>query len=161
MKRFELMSLSSSVTVILGGALLGAALLGAVFLPPLARAESAAESDNTPLPALTAGKQIYEHICQGCHMPDAKGAVGAGKYPALAGDPALTSRQYMALTVLNGRRNMPAFGAKHAFGFGGAPASLTSAQIAAVINYVRTNFGNRYKDAITADEVTALDQPAH
>lgn len=133
---------------------------GAAWLQA-AHAGSTSDSDDTPLPQLTGGKQIYEHICQGCHMPDAKGAVGAGKYPALAGDPALTSRQYMALTLLNGRRNMPAFGAKHAFGFGGTPASLTSAQIAAVINYVRTNFGNHYKDAITPEEVTALDQPVH
>ncbi len=106
------------------------------------------------------GKQIYERICQGCHMPDAKGATGAGRYPALAGDPALASRQFMALTLINGRRNMPAFSAKHAFGFGGAAASLTSAEIAAVINYVRTNFGNHFTDAITPDEVTALDQAA-
>jgi mono/diheme cytochrome c family protein len=107
-----------------------------------------------------AGKQIFERICQGCHMPDAKGAVGAGKYPALAGDPALASRQFMALTVLNGRRNMPAFGSKHAVGFGGAGASLSSAEIAAVINYVRSNFGNHFTDEITPEEVKALDQPA-
>jgi mono/diheme cytochrome c family protein len=91
-------------------------------------------------------------------MPDAKGAIGAGKYPALAGDPALASRQFMALTLINGRRNMPAFSVKHAFGFGGPGASLTSAEIAAVINYVRTNFGNHFKDAITPEEVAALEQ---
>lgn len=104
------------------------------------------------------GKQIYLNICQGCHMPDAKGAVGAGKYPALAGDPALASRQFMALTLLKGRRNMPAFGAKHVVGFGGPGASLTNAEIAAVINYVRTNFGNHFTDAITPEEISALDQ---
>jgi mono/diheme cytochrome c family protein len=70
----------------------------------------------------------------------------------------LASRQFMALTLINGRRNMPAFGAKHAVGFGGTPASLSSAQIAAVVNYVRTNFGNHFKDAITPAEVTALDR---
>jgi hypothetical protein len=68
------------------------------------------------------------------------------------------ARQYTAVTILTGRRNMPAFGAKHAIGFGGAPATLTVEQIAAVINYVRTHFGNRYTDSITATEVAALDQ---
>ncbi len=135
-----------------------AAMVAAMLLHASVRAESAGMPDNLPLSALTEGKQVYQHICQGCHMPDAKGAVGGGRYPALAGDPALASKQFMALTLLNGRRNMPAFGAKHAFGFGGAPAALTPAQIAAVINYVRTNFGNHFKDAITADEVTALDR---
>ena len=108
----------------------------------------------------TDGRQIYEHISQGCHMPDAGGAVGAGHYPALAGDPTLVSRQFMALTLLNGRRNMPAFGAKHAIGFTGPPATLSSAQIADVVNYVRTHFGNHYKDMITPAEVAALDDTA-
>jgi mono/diheme cytochrome c family protein len=151
MPRFGLLKHYVAALAVCGG------LVGTVLLQASAHADPAA-IDDTPLPALTGGKQIYEHICQGCHMPDAKGATGAGKYPALAGDPALASRQFMALTLLNGRRNMPAFGAKNAFGFGGTPASLTSAQIAAVINYVRTNFGNHFKDAIKPEEVTALDQ---
>ncbi len=109
-----------------------------------------------PLAAMD-GRQIYERICQGCHMADGGGAVGAGHYPALAKNPTLASRQYMALTLLMGRRNMPAFGEKHALGFGGPPVMLTDAQIAAVINYVRTNFGNHYTDSISAAEVAALD----
>ena len=53
---------------------------------------------------------------------------------------------------------MPAFGEKHAIGFGGPPVTLNDAQIAAVINYVRTHFGNHYTDSMTAAEVAALDQ---
>jgi mono/diheme cytochrome c family protein len=113
--------------------------------------------DSVPLKAMD-GRQIYQNICQGCHMADGGGAVGAGHYPALGKDPTLTSRQFMALTLLTGRRNMPAFGEKHAVAFGGPPVTLTDAQIAAVINFVRTNFGNHYTDSITAAEVTALDQ---
>ena len=56
---------------------------------------------------------------------------------------------------------MPAFGAKHAIGFGGPPVVLSETQMAAVINYVRTHFGNHYKDSISAAEVAALDQGAH
>ena len=63
-----------------------------------------------------------------------------------------------SLTILLGRRNMPAFGAKHAIGFGGPAATLSEEQIAAVINYVRTNFGNHYTDSITAAEVVALEE---
>jgi mono/diheme cytochrome c family protein len=107
------------------------------------------------------GRQVFEHICQGCHMQNGQGAVGAGRFPALANNRTLASRQYMALTILLGRRNMPAFGAKHAIGFGGPAATLSEEQIAAVINYVRTHFGNRYTDLITAAEVAALDHSAH
>ncbi len=109
----------------------------------------------------TDGQQIYAAICQGCHMSVAQGAVGAGHFPALAKDATLASRQYMAITLLMGRRNMPAFGARHAIGFGGPPATLTEEQIAAVVNYVRSHFGNHYTDLITAAEVRALDQDAH
>jgi len=133
------------------------ALIAAALVDKPARAGSIGIFDSTTL-STTDGQQIFTQICQGCHMPDGRGAVGAGHYPALANNPTLASRQYMALTILMGRRNMPAFGAKHAIGFAGPPATLSADQIAAVINYVRTHFGNRYKDSITATEVAALDQ---
>ena len=130
----------------------------AALLRAPARAETAGIFDPSSL-GTSDGGQIFARICQGCHMTDAGGAVGAGHYPALAKDPTLASRQYMALTILMGRRNMPAFGAQHAIGFVAPPATLTDEQIAAVINYVRSHFGNRYKDSITAAEVAALDRP--
>jgi mono/diheme cytochrome c family protein len=109
-------------------------------------------------PRLTtaSGAEIYRQICQGCHMPDGKGATGAGKYPALAGDPALASAQFMALTLLEGRRNMPAFGGNGDVGLFFAVPTLNDEQIASVINYVRSNFSNHYKGSITAAEVRAL-----
>jgi mono/diheme cytochrome c family protein len=122
-----------------------------------ALADSAGIFDPAVL-ATVDGKEIYAQICQGCHMPDAQGAVGAGHYPALASDPTLASRQYMVLTVLAGRRNMPAFGARHAIGFLGPPMILTDEQIAAVVNYVRTHFGNHYTDPTSASEVRSLDK---
>ncbi len=90
------------------------------------------------------GKDLYEHVCQGCHMADAKGAVGAGAYPALAGDPKLAARMYPVIVILKGQKAMPSF------------ADLTDAQIAEVTNYVRANFGNRFADTVTADEVKAM-----
>jgi mono/diheme cytochrome c family protein len=132
-------------------------LASAVLIDAPALAHTAGILNATPFNT-TDGRQIYEHVCQGCHMRDAGGAVGAGHYPALAKNSALASRQYMALTILRGRGNMPAFSAKHAIGFGGPPAVLSEAQIAAVINYVRSHFGNDYQDQITATEVKALDQ---
>jgi mono/diheme cytochrome c family protein len=132
-------------------------LMSAMLIEEPALANTAGILDTTPLAAVD-GRQIYEHVCRGCHMPDAGGAVGAGRYPALAKDRTLVSRQFTALTILMGRRNMPAFGARHAVAFGGPPAVLSEAQIASVINYVRSHFGNHYKDQITAAEVSALDR---
>jgi mono/diheme cytochrome c family protein len=142
-----------------GMALAWTALTGLLLEGP-ARADTAGIFDSESF-SMTDGRQIYEHICRGCHMANAGGAVGAGRFPALTKNPALGSRQYMALTILMGRRNMPAFGTKYAVGFGGPPVILNEAQIAAVINYVRTNFGNRYTDPITAAEVGTLDRSTH
>ena len=92
----------------------------------------------------TDGKRLFETICQGCHMPDAKGAKGAGMYPALAGNPKLIAPAYPEYIVLNGLRGMPNIG-----------KFLTDAQVAAVVNYVITHFGNASSAQTTADEVKA------
>ena len=106
------------------------------------------------------GAEIYAHICQACHMAEAQGAVGAGHYPKLAGDPALVSWQYVALTVLNGRNGMPGFGGSpHQYEFVFGAVRLSDAQVAEVVNYVRSHFGNKWKGGVTADQVAALPHP--
>src|SRR5258705_3624765 len=55
------------------------------------------------------GEAVFAHICAGCHMPDAKGAVGAARYPALAQDPKLSVASYAAYMVTHGPARMPPF----------------------------------------------------
>ena len=90
------------------------------------------------------GKAIFTNICQGCHMPQAQGAVGAGMYPALAKNEKLEVAGYPVAVVVHGQKAMPAFG-----------PLLNDQQIADVVNYVRTNFGNKYKDKVSAADVKA------
>jgi mono/diheme cytochrome c family protein len=104
------------------------------------------------------GEQIYDHICQGCHMPAAEGAVGAGAYPKLAANKKFVSWEFVALTVINGRNGMPPFG-QPANREPSRATHLTDAQIADVVNYVRSHFENRYKANITAQQVAALPHP--
>ena len=104
------------------------------------------------------GAQIYSHICQGCHMPEGQGAVGAGRYPKLAGDPALASWQFVALTVLGGRNGMPAFGLPADEVLEVRAVRLSDAQVADVVNYVRQRFG-KLKGSISASQVAALPHP--
>ncbi len=95
------------------------------------------------------GEAIYRTICQGCHMPEGEGAAGAGRYPALAANTKLDVPGYAVVVVVNGLRAMPAFASKQ------APSGclLSDDQVAAVVNYVRTHFGNRYTDNISAGGV--------
>jgi mono/diheme cytochrome c family protein len=105
------------------------------------------------------GEQIYDHICQGCHMPGGQGAEGAGFYPKLAANKNFVSWRFVALTVLDGRNGMPPFGFPAGHGMDSGPAHLSDAQIADVVNYVRSHFGNAYKAEVTAEEIHALPHP--
>jgi mono/diheme cytochrome c family protein len=91
------------------------------------------------------GEDLYANVCQGCHMPDGKGATGAGTYPSLAGDKALETAGYPVYVVVNGQHGMPPVG-----------IMMTDDQVAAVVNYVRTHFGNDYRDSVTAENVKAV-----
>jgi mono/diheme cytochrome c family protein len=91
------------------------------------------------------GETLYAGICQGCHMANAKGAAGAGHYPALAGNPKLEGAGYPLTVVLHGLNGMPPVG-----------QMMSDAQVAQVVNYVRTHFGNSYTDAVKPEDVKAL-----
>lgn len=108
--------------------------------------------------AKASGEEIYQRVCQGCHMPDGRGAAGAGTYPALAENPHLASAQFTAMTVALGRHNMPHFAAQPDLGEFEAFVTLhlDDRQIAAVVNYVRSHFGNHYTDEVTAVDVAAV-----
>jgi mono/diheme cytochrome c family protein len=91
------------------------------------------------------GEALYRSICQGCHMPDAKGAIGAGTYPALANDPKLAEAAYPVSVVLHGQKAMPWFG-----------DDLSDEQVAAVVSYIRTHFGNHYSGKVKPADVKAM-----
>ena len=90
------------------------------------------------------GADLYGHVCAACHQPDAKGAVGAGAYPPLADDKDLGSAEFVLGVVLRGLKGMPPVG-----------DMMSDTQVADVVNYVRTHFGNAYPGAVSAAEVAA------
>ena len=88
------------------------------------------------------GEALYSNACQACHMGNGEGAVGAGRYPALAKNPKLETAAYATHVVLHGYKAMPAVG-----------RLMTDEQVAAVVTYIRTHFGNDYKSPVTAEDV--------
>ena len=155
------------------------AAMGGLMLPPALPPVQAQSSDATPLfPqaafAEASGETVYAAICQGCHMPQGQGSKGAGfaetdpvaidggvdhgvqggAQPALIlaeiAQFALTAQgvggvDEGATLVLDGRGGMPGF--SH---------MLTDQQVAEVVQYVRTHFGNDYPDRISSQDVQAL-----
>jgi mono/diheme cytochrome c family protein len=93
----------------------------------------------------SSGAEVYRQICQACHMEDAKGGSGAGTIPALAGNPKLSVAAYPITVVVRGKGAMPSFA-----------GLLDQRQVAEVVGYVRTNFGNDYPKPVTADDVRML-----
>ena len=117
--------------------LCGLTAAGSIAATAMAQSRSAYPYDS--------GKELYEHICQGCHMPDGKGAQGSSSgYPALAGNANLEAEMYPVLLILRGQKAMPPFG------------QLNDAQVAAVTNYIRSSFGNHFSGTVTADQVKEL-----
>jgi len=90
------------------------------------------------------GEELFVHVCAACHQPDAKGAAGAAAYPPLAADKKLASTEFMLTVLLEGQRGMPPLG-----------QMMSDEQVADVVNYVRTHFGNSYAGAISAAQVSA------
>lgn len=117
--------------------------IAALFVPGLAVAQSPAGLFGSPNQFTEQGGQaIYQGICAGCHMPDGQGAVGAGAYPALAQNTRLADAAYAVGVVLHGQNAMPGFA-----------HTLSDRQIADVVGFIRTDFGNRYPDAPTEADV--------
>jgi mono/diheme cytochrome c family protein len=117
-------------------------VLAALALP--AAAQETPDFRGAPF-TMQGGEAVYRGVCQGCHMADAKGATGAGNYPALASNSKLASVGYVLTMIMNGHKGMPPF-----------RGHFTDQQIADVVNYVRSHFGNRYTGTVTAADVQSL-----
>jgi mono/diheme cytochrome c family protein len=127
-----------SVKFLIPMAISAALLVGAVS----SRAQDGPGGGPSNVQAGTEGKEVYETICQACHMADAKGGDGAGAaIPALAGNANLADKDFFVHILLKGRAGMPWFN-----------DMLTPAQIAAVATYVRSHFNN-YPEPVTEADV--------
>ena len=101
--------------------------------------------------AVVDGGELYATRCASCHGADGSGT--ADVFPALSGDPIVVAEDPTAaiLTVLNGRGGMPRWADE-----------LSDAEIAAILSYVRTSFGNHASE-VTPQEVARLraEQGSH
>jgi mono/diheme cytochrome c family protein len=119
------------------------------------RVAGAAEQAAKPVDPLVLGKRLFNGKCAACHQPDGKGR--PGQFPPLAGSDWLLGPPEVPVRILlyglqgdvtvsgqsfNG--NMPAFGAQ-----------LKDEQIAAVLSYVRQEWGNQAAP-VSADVVAQL-----
>ncbi len=123
-----------------------AALIALAASPALAGDSAGGVGTRTPPPQT--GEQIYRQVCQACHMADGKGGTGAATIASLASNPKLKFAAYPITIVAKGKGAMPWLN-----------DILSPAQIAAVVGYVRTHFGNGYADPVSEAEVAKIAGP--
>ena len=92
---------------------------------------SSAAQAQAPTPTPADGKTLFAKNCAACHQANGRGIPGA--FPALVASPvAIGPADEAAEVLLKGRGGMPDFS-----------ASLNDADIAAVLTYARSSWGNR------------------
>jgi mono/diheme cytochrome c family protein len=105
----------------------------------------------------SSGGKVYSTNCSSCHQPNGQGV--SGTFPPLAGNPVVTGDPTKVIRIvkygLNGQIQvkgqtyngmMPAWGQQ-----------LSNSDIAAVITYVRSSWGNS-ASAVTTSQVSAVSQ---
>jgi mono/diheme cytochrome c family protein len=121
--------------------------------PPPAATTTAAQAENSLL--LTLGKKIYDAQCATCH-----GATGRGQppdYPPLAQNQSIEMQSAVNAIrmVLNGGYPPGTGGNPRPYGMPPFAQTLTDDEVAAVVSYIRTAWGNRGA-SITAAEANQL-----
>jgi len=100
-------------------------------------------SSAMPSPPATPGARIYERHCADCHGRDGEGAPGA--YPALSGNRAVTLARpgNVVRAVLLGGFAPATAGNPRPYGMPAFGISLSDAEVAAVVSYIRGAWKNR------------------
>jgi mono/diheme cytochrome c family protein len=107
-------------------------------------------------PPTRAGADVYLSNCAYCHRPDGQGV--PGMIPPLAGDPAVTAQgpENPIHVVLGGLEAAHGFAPMPAVGVG-----MENGDIAAVVNYIRTAWGNKAPANAGAGTVAEIRSETH
>ncbi len=145
------MTLSKTLRAKLMAGLFAAAALSSLAAPVAAQVVQGGDTGGgvVRVPKPVTGEQVYQSVCQACHMQDGKGGSGAGTIPALAKNPRLAAAAYPIMVVSKGKGGMPGFA-----------DLLSDAQMANVITYVRSNFGNSFTKPVSEADVARIAHPS-
>ena len=110
-------------------------------------------STSEPAPGMGRGQQLYSTVCTACHQPDGRGLEGA--FPPLARSDFLLNDPQAAIRVLIEGRQGPITVNGKTYDGAMPDFSLSNEDIAAVLSYVRSNFGNAGA-AVTPEDVQRI-----
>ena len=100
------------------------------------------------------GKEIYTDFCIQCHGANGKG--DDKNFPPLAGSDWLTKKRTQSIAAVKFGQSGTIVVNKKTYN-GSMPAmGLTNAEVADVMNYVMTSWGNKQSKIVTEKEVEAI-----
>jgi len=119
-------------------------------------AQDELKKDSKYVKSIERGALIYEDFCVTCHLPSGKGV--EKMIPPLAKSDFLMQKTNKSLKAIK-------FGQKGKIIVNGitynsvmAPLGLTDDEIADVMNYITTSWGNKNNKMITVEEVSKIEQ---
>lgn len=126
--------------------------------PEGARGSDEAKAKDDAAQAYARGKAVYVDNCTGCHMEDGKGL--ADIFPALAGSSAVQAQNADTLLhiVLAGAAAVQTPGKPTGFRMPSFDWKLDDDDVAAVVNYIRHDWGNRAPDVDSKEVAKVRDE---
>jgi mono/diheme cytochrome c family protein len=100
------------------------------------------------------GASVYSTNCSSCHQAQGQGV--SGTFPPLAGNPAVTGPAAAVITIVKDGKSGPITvkGVSYNGQMPSWKATLSNDDIAAVVTYIRSSWGN-HASAVTAAQVSA------
>lgn len=102
------------------------------------------------------GKEVYNNLCATCHLPSGKGI--AGSFPPLDGSNWLTEKRAESIHAVKYGLNGPIVVNGVEYNNVMAPMGLTDQEVADVLNYTMSSWGNTNDNPITLEEVKAVKE---
>lgn len=102
--------------------------------------------------AVHPGKAVYDKYCLACHLADGSGI--AGMFPPLTPNPYVDDKNKIIDVVLNGMSGKIEVNGETYNNFMVPHSHLSDEELANVISYVRSSFGNEL-EPVTKEEINA------
>lgn len=101
------------------------------------------------------GAEIYSDFCVTCHLPNGKGV--AKVFPPLADSDYLMNNRALSIKAIKLGQNgeITVNGTKYNSVM--APLALSNEEVADVMNYITTSWGNKNDTMITPEEVSKIE----
>ncbi|GAA4106276.1 hypothetical protein GCM10022393_00640 [Aquimarina addita] len=106
--------------------------------------------------SIARGSEIYTDFCMQCHLPDGKGTPKV--IPPLAGSDWLVTKRQESIHSIKYGLQGPIKVNGQSFNSAMSSLGLEDEEIADVMNYIMSNWGNTQEKMVTTEEVTAVEK---